>query len=251
VNADDIISYHELVTEEGANLQKGMNFGVGGEYSVLLMSVRKGAPYADQINEKTGTLIYEGHDEPDRKQGPRPKDVDQPMLTPNGKWTENGKFFRAAKDFKSGLRKHPELVKVYEKIDKGIWSYKGYFALQDAKIQSDGARNVFKFLLHPVDAKQAARRKPKIVELPHTRMIPTHVKLEVYRRDKGRCVICGSTTNLHYDHDFPYSKGGTSLKAENIRLLCAKHNLQKGAKIVSIAPWLIATGTSIDLVSRS
>ena len=67
--------------------------------------------------------------------------------------------------------------------------------------------------------------------LPHTRMIPSAVKLEVWQRDKGRCVICGQEDNLHFDHDLPYSKGGTSLTAKNIRLLCARHNLSKSDKI--------------------
>jgi len=39
MEADDIISYHDLVSEEQAALQKGMNFGVGKKYSVFLMSV--------------------------------------------------------------------------------------------------------------------------------------------------------------------------------------------------------------------
>jgi hypothetical protein len=46
---DDIISYNQLVAEEKANLQKGMNFGIGKKYSVLLMPVRLGAPYPDKI----------------------------------------------------------------------------------------------------------------------------------------------------------------------------------------------------------
>lgn len=37
---DDIISYAELVAEEKANLQKGMNYGIGKIYSVFLMSMR-------------------------------------------------------------------------------------------------------------------------------------------------------------------------------------------------------------------
>jgi 5-methylcytosine-specific restriction endonuclease McrA len=65
----------------------------------------------------------------------------------------------------------------------------------------------------------------------HERLIPSAVKLEVWQRDKGQCVLCGSKENLHFDHDLPYSKGGSSLTAANIRLLCAKHNLSKGAKI--------------------
>lgn len=47
--------------------------------------------------------------------------------------------------------------------------------------------------------------------------------------------------NLHFDHDIPFSKGGSSLTAENVRLLCAKHNLEKSDKILSIAPWIFAS----------
>jgi hypothetical protein len=39
------------------------------------------------------------------------------------------------------------------------------------------------------------------------------------------------TKNLHFDHDLPFSKGGTSISAKNVRLLCMKHNLQKSANI--------------------
>jgi 5-methylcytosine-specific restriction endonuclease McrA len=58
------------------------------------------------------------------------------------------------------------------------------------------------------------------------------VKVEVWKRDNGRCVICGATDDLHFDHDLPYSLGGTSVKVENVQLLCARHNLSKGAKIL-------------------
>jgi predicted transcriptional regulator len=104
VEIDDIISYHDVVTAENASLQKGMNHGVGKNYSVFLMSLREGAPYADALDEVTGMLRYEGHDEPQLSGGSNPKEVDQPLTTPRGSWTENGKFFRAAMDFKSGLR---------------------------------------------------------------------------------------------------------------------------------------------------
>ena len=50
-------------------------------------------------------------------------------------------------------------------------------------------------------------------------------------RDQGRCVECGATDELHFDHVVPFSKGGTSLTAENVQLLCARHNLQKSARI--------------------
>lgn len=76
MEVDDIISYHDLVTEERAALPKGMNYGVGKKYSVFLMSVREGAPYADALDEITGMLTYEGHDEPQRKGAADPKTVD-------------------------------------------------------------------------------------------------------------------------------------------------------------------------------
>jgi hypothetical protein len=41
-----------------------MNFRPGGRRSVILMSLRKGAPYADRVEDGGRVLIYEGHDEP-------------------------------------------------------------------------------------------------------------------------------------------------------------------------------------------
>lgn len=77
MEVDDIISYHDLVTEEKAALQKGMNYGVGKNYSVFLMSLRENAPYADALDPVSGMLTYEDHDEPQRSGGPNPKELDR------------------------------------------------------------------------------------------------------------------------------------------------------------------------------
>jgi len=37
---------------------------------------------------------------------------------------------------------------------------------------------------------------------------------------------------------FHFQKAGSSLTAANVRLLYAKHNLEKSDKILSIAPWI-------------
>jgi 5-methylcytosine-specific restriction endonuclease McrA len=58
------------------------------------------------------------------------------------------------------------------------------------------------------------------------------VKLEVWKRDQGQCVICGATDNLHFDHVIPFSKGGASGTVDNIQLLCARHNLEKSDQII-------------------
>jgi hypothetical protein len=61
----DIISHSEMcVAEGGVMLQRGMNFRLKGGISVILMSLRKGAPYADRIEDDGQILIYEGHDVP-------------------------------------------------------------------------------------------------------------------------------------------------------------------------------------------
>lgn len=227
---DDIISHAQISLAEGQSLQRGMNYKVTPDYSVFLMSIRKNAPYKDEFDTKTNSIIYEGHDA--RKDyAKNPKEEDQPFFTPKGTLTENGKFFVEAEAYKLGSRKEPHVIKVYEKIKDGIWSYKGYFGLIDAKIVVDGNRKVFKFYLIPIKFTSIHK---KIEELPFNRVIPTHVKLEVWQRDGGKCVKCKSNVNLHFDHDLPYSKGGTSLTAKNIRLLCMKCNLTKSSKIISI-----------------
>jgi hypothetical protein len=60
--------------------------------------------------------------------------------------------------------------------------------------------------------------------------IPREVVDAVYRRDKGRCVYCGSTENLQLDHIIPFSKGGATT-LENLQLLCQKCNLEKSNHI--------------------
>lgn len=227
---DDIISHAQLSIAEGQSLQRGMNYKVTPDYSVFLMSIRRNAPYKDEFDIKTNSIIYEGHDAR-KDHAENPKLVDQPYHTPRGTITENGKFFVEAQAYKLGSRKDPHAIKVYEKIKDGIWSYKGFFGLIDAQIVNDGKRNVFKFYLKPI---QFSAIRKKIEELPFNRVIPTHVKLEVWQRDGGKCVKCDSTINLHFDHDVPYAKGGTSLTAKNIRLLCMKCNLNKSSKIMSI-----------------
>lgn len=226
-----IIHYLEMCSEEGVNLQRGMNFRLHGGPSIILMSLRENAPYADRVEDEGRTLIYEGHDIPRTPGAPYPKSVDQPIRNPGGTPTENGKFYEAAKRHKDH-RDDPDLVKVYEKIKSGIWVYNGVFELVDAWQEESDGRKVFKFRLELTDQEiKSGHRKALPTNLPHTRMIPSLVKVQVYKRDGGKCVKCGATDNLHFDHILPFSKGGTSLKAENIQLLCARHNLAKRDRI--------------------
>lgn len=223
-----IISYAELVNgENGKMIQKGMNFGIQSTHSVVLMSTAKNAPYNDKIFDD-GAIEYEGHDIP-RNVCSDKKSVDQPYVTESGRLTENGKFFTAAIKYKERKREAAK-IKVYRKIKSGVWVDMGFYNLVDAYNRHDGKREVFKFLLKPTF--EESENDEDYYNLLHDRAIPGDIQREVYERDKGKCVQCGSAENLHFDHILPFSKGGSSKIATNIQLLCAKHNLRKGAKFV-------------------
>jgi hypothetical protein len=227
---NEIISYIEMCQRESSSLQRGMNFELGAGYSVILMSVHPNAPYRDRFEDDGSTVIYEGHDAPRSRIVPDPKAIDQPECTPAGTLTENGRFYRSALQYKSGGAT-PKTVRVYEKIRQGIWSYNGVFHLVHAWREHDGQRMVFKFKLSALESANGAPATG-VARRERRRLIPTSVKMEVWRRDGGKCVVCGATDELHFDHDLPYSLGGTSVTAENVQLLCVRHNLSKGAKIL-------------------
>ena len=221
----DVISYLEMCAPFRVNLQRGMNYRICEGESLILMSQRPGAPYEDRFEQDGRIIIYEGHDLPRSECVRDPKILDQPQFQPNGKPTQNGLFTAAATRFRDG-NSSAERVRVFEKIRSGIWVYNGLFELIDAWQEESGSRKVFKFKLQIIDELPLSveSRRPS---LDHDRVIPTQVKLEVWKRDKGCCVKCGSSENLHFDHIIPYSLGGSSKDARNIQILCVKHNLEK------------------------
>ena len=228
----EVLTHAEISLIEGLSLQRGMNFRPADkDYSIFLMSINEKSPYNDGFDNDGKILTYEGHDI-NRREHDNPKKFDQPLFTKNGKLTDNGKFFKAAEDYKAKRRINAEKIKVYEKITNNVWADKGFFFLVDVDfIYSDvERRKVMKFRLLPEDYHLKDHEIEEELEL--SRRIPTAIKKIVWERDKGRCVDCGSTQNLHFDHILPYAKGGTSTNAANIQLLCQKHNLTKSDKII-------------------
>ncbi|KKM16798.1 hypothetical protein LCGC14_1682180 [marine sediment metagenome] len=69
-----------------------------------------------------------------------------------------------------------------------------------------------------------------MTEEKRKRTILKSVQREVWRRDLGECVECGSKERLEFDHIIPFSKGGSNT-ARNIQLLCEKCNRSKGGDL--------------------
>jgi hypothetical protein len=226
--AKELIPYLDMCRREGGGLRRGMHYGRGGTYSVLLTSVQRRAPYQDFFAANGTTLIYEGHDELKSVAVPHPKAVDQPLRTAYGTPTQNARFHGAAQAYKLG-HQSPERVRIYEKCRPGLWQYCGLFHLVDSWQESDGKRQVYKFKLVVVDGKDA--EQPPVLPPRPRRSIPRAIKIAVWQRDGGKCIVCGGTDKLHFDHIVPIAKGGPSNTADNIQLLCARHNLAKGARL--------------------
>lgn len=148
----EVVSYAEMCRRERApRLRRGMNFGLGGAYSVLL-TTRRGlpTPYGDQFWPSNRRIVYRGHDAMRRAEAAAdPRLLDQPLATPTGRPTQNARFLAAAEGFKHGERP-AERVRMYEKLEVGVWEDLGLFVLVDGWTEHDGRRTVVKLALELV-----------------------------------------------------------------------------------------------------
>ena len=120
-------------------------------------------------------------------------------------------------------------------LNHEIWLYRetlygikgGYSEAQKKLLiceQSDKERQKFERLAAKFSKEQAEHVK-------HERArILENVRIEVWRRDQGKCSGCGSRVNLEYDHIVPVSRGGSNT-ARNVELLCEACNRSRGDRI--------------------
>ena len=85
------------------------------------------------------------------------------------------------------------------------------------KITLEVAEVALKMLASPDEKRDASESRDAI---------PSAIRREVWRRDGGKCVKCGSRKNLEYDHIIPVAEGGSNT-ARNIELLCEACNRAK------------------------
>jgi len=60
------------------------------------------------------------------------------------------------------------------------------------------------------------------------RQIDKKIKRKIFKRDKYRCLQCGTRKNLTIDHILPRILGGTDAE-DNLQTLCRYHNMAKGS----------------------
>jgi len=121
-------------------------------------------------------------------------------------------------------------------ISKGEWVFKGY-VYEVKGLYSDDQIKLL--ILEDFDRERRyfEKLKVKFNESPSGDVIyerpriPESVRIEVWRRDGGKCARCGSREKLEYDHIVPISKGGSNT-ARNIELLCEKCNRSKSNNVV-------------------
>ncbi|MGH8418154.1 MAG: HNH endonuclease [Pseudomonas sp.] len=105
-----------------------------------------------------------------------------------------------------------------------------------------------KLILPPVKATAQSNNQPKSFDgkalvrvdasimpipkppAPRREAIPRAVQREVWQRDTGMCVECGTRQLLCFDHIVPFSLGGSNT-VRNLQLLCEPCNLSKGNRI--------------------
>jgi hypothetical protein len=109
----------------------------------------------------------------------------------------------------------------------GIFSVSGLCSKDEAKLL---VRAKVRRLRGEIDYLKF-RSKSSSSELAYERLpIPEEIRNEVWRRDQGKCVRCGSVRNLEFDHIIPLSRGGSGT-ARNVQLLCEECNRAKGAQV--------------------
>jgi len=216
----EVITYEEMCLYEGHRFSSEMNYRSSYDHGVLLMSLTPEASHCHRIESNGNTIIYEGHNAAQSQYKPIIRFMDQPMHFHAGGLTQNGLFFKAALDFRNGTSS-PELVRVYEEIKSGIWIYDGLFKVVDGWQEPNPDRSVFRFRLELCS-------EPDPVNMRYSenwRVLPQSLKLEVWKRNEGRCSRCGSALHLRFTiTQRPGSSVTPSL--EDITLLCRRERSQ-------------------------
>jgi len=127
-------------------------------------------------------------------------------------------------------REYAALMMFQNQFFVAITPYVDATAVEEAVLQIKrlvySGNNKLKRLRQEVEVMERVLSQQGVQRTP----ISEPVKLLVWTRDEGKCVRCGSSENLHFDHIIPVAKGGGNSE-NNIQILCEHCNLQKSDRI--------------------
>ncbi|MEK6754153.1 MAG: HNH endonuclease signature motif containing protein [Chloroflexota bacterium] len=169
---------------------------------------------------------------------------DHSLFVVEGYFLEHDELFQSNLSVNEIYEKYIELLKQSDtqplqfskKNKKNNWLYKGFIYKVQGTYSDDQIRLL---ILEDFDKEREffENLKEKFDVSPSSNItydrprIPENIRIEVWRRDSGKCARCGSREKLEYDHIVPISKGGSNT-ARNIELLCEKHNRSKSNNVV-------------------
>jgi len=109
-----------------------------------------------------------------------------------------------------------------------LFDVTGLYSSEEAKLavsnKHQKERSEIDFLKTRIDKPQSKSESGR-------EHVPERIRNEVWRRDGGKCVECGSIYKLEFDHIIPIAKGGRSNTARNLRILCEPCNRRKSDSI--------------------
>ena len=135
----------------------------------------------------------------------------------------------------TGVKKWDGSRHVLPPDGKSWWWFDGAFYVTEEELKSADVvalvhekGNATRLRLEKAHSLMAMRQR--LDTKAKRQSIPQEVKVAVWQRDNGRCVDCGSQTDLEFDHVIPVSMGGANTE-RNLQLLCAVCNRRKGGTL--------------------
>lgn len=148
--------------------------------------------------------------------------VDITRLPPNEEVVDAESFVRAVAVARAGM--------ALSKIDEFVLGVRHVDAQELVADVPLSAAVELTELLERVGVEVKVREGKRSTDHSRREPIPERVRHEVWRRDSGACVDCGSRERLEFDHIVPVTNGGSNT-ARNIELRCESCNRRKGARI--------------------
>jgi hypothetical protein len=166
-------------------------------------------------------------------------------FVPVGTWRKryvfrDGKKYAGANRFKRAEVAELEAASVTRAVlvfrgwGRQYWLFRDRFHWEDDNLSADDAHALlyekWRRRERQLERARAVVATESLPRQPHRVLIAREVKEEVFRRDRDRCVECGSDFDIQYDHVIPVARGGSN-EVDNLQILCATCNRKKGTSL--------------------